>query len=233
VCGKSGHHAAQCRRRARNNNPPRVNIAQGKDTIVAVVSQVNLMTNVSKRVVDFCATRHICANKSAFTFYTSVWDGEEHVYLGDCRTTLVLGKGKVLLKLTSGKTLALSDVLHVPSIRVNLIYVSLLGKVVVKVSFESDKVFVMTKNNVFVGKGYCDQGLFVLNISEIINESCSSAYIFDSYDMWHARLGHVNSSYVMKLQRLRLINMNDKQSGKCDVCVESKITKKTCYHVER
>jgi len=187
---------------------------------------------VSKWVVDSGATRHICANRSAFTSYTSVGDGEEHVYLGDSRTTPVIRKGKVLLILTSGKTLALSDVLHVPCIRVNLIFVALLGKVGVKVSFEYDKI-VMTKNNAFVGKGYCDQCLFVLNISEIINESCSSAYIVDSYDMWHARLGHVNSSYVMKLQRLGLINMHDKQSGKCDVCVESKITKKTCYPVER
>jgi len=112
-------------------------------------------------------------------------------------TTPILGKGKVLLKLTSGKR-ALNDVLHVPSIRVNLIFVALLSKVWVKVSFESDKI-VMTKNNVFVGKGYCDQGLFVLNISEVMNESESSAYIVDSYDIWHARLGHVNSSYVMKL----------------------------------
>jgi len=68
----------------------------------------------------------------------------------------------------------------------------------------------MTNNNVFVGKGYFDQGLFVLNISEIINES-SSAYIVDLYDMWHSRLGHVNSSYVMKLQQLELINMHDKK----------------------
>jgi len=37
----------------------------------------------------------------------------------------------------------------------------------------------------------------------------------------------------MKLQRLGLINMHDKQNSKCDVCVESKITKKTCYSVER
>jgi len=49
VCGKSGHHAPLCRRRARNDNPLRANIAQGEDdTIVAVVSQVNLITNVSK-----------------------------------------------------------------------------------------------------------------------------------------------------------------------------------------
>ena len=53
------------------------------------------------------------------------------------------------------------------------------------------------------------------------------------YDIWHARLGHVNSSYVIKLHRLGLIKMHGKQSSKCDVCVESKITKKTCHFVER
>jgi len=84
-----------------------------------------------------------------------------------------------------------------------------------------------------MGKKYCDQGLFVLNIYEVMNESKSSVYIVDSYDIWHARLEHVNSSYFMKLQRLGLINMHDKQNSKCDVCVESKITKKTCYFVER
>jgi len=125
----------------------------------------------------------------------------------------------------------LSDVLHVPSLKVNLISRALLGKVRVKVSFESDKI-VMTKNNVFVGKGYCDQGLFVFNIYEVINESGSSAYIIDSYDVWHARLGHVNYSYVMKLQQVGIINMQDKKSSKCDICVESKITKKTCHFVE-
>jgi len=102
-----------------------------------------------------------------------------------------------------------------------LISVALLGKVGVKVLFESDKI-VMTKNNVFVGKGYCDQGLFVLNVSNVIDESgfVSFAYIVDSYDIWHARLGHLNSLYVIKLQQLGLINMHDKQSMKCDVCVE-------------
>jgi len=30
VCEKSGHLAPQCRCRARNNNPPRANIAKGK-----------------------------------------------------------------------------------------------------------------------------------------------------------------------------------------------------------
>jgi len=58
------------------------------------------MTNVSKWVVDSGTTRHICANISVFTSYTSVGEGEEHVYLGHSRTTPVLGKGNILLKLT-------------------------------------------------------------------------------------------------------------------------------------
>jgi len=37
----------------------------------------------------------------------------------------------------------------------------------------------------------------------------------------------------MKLQRLGLINMHDKQNSKFDICVESKIMKKTCHSVER
>jgi len=50
-------------------------------------------------------------------------------------------------------------VLYVPYIKFNLISITLLGKVGVKVSFESNKI-AMTKNNNVVGKGYYDQGLF-------------------------------------------------------------------------
>ena len=116
-------------------------------------------------MVDSSATRHICANKNAFTSYTLVGDDKKVVYLGDSHTTQVLGKGKVMPKLTLGKTLAFSDVLHVPNIRTNLVSI-LLGNVGVKVSFESDRI-VMTKNNILVGKGFCNQGLFVLSILKL------------------------------------------------------------------
>ena len=68
-------------------------------------------------MVDSGATRHIYGNRSASTSYTTVKEGEEQVFIGDSRSTPVIGKGKVLLKLTSGKVLALSHVLHVPDIR--------------------------------------------------------------------------------------------------------------------
>ena len=131
VFGKPGHFVSQYRCRVmRNDNPPkpRANLVEGDDIIVAVISQVNVVTNVNKWLVDSGATRHICANKRMFTSYIVMGDGEEQVYLGDSRTTPIQGKGKVLLKLTSRKILALNDVLHVPSIRVNIVLEALLIK---------------------------------------------------------------------------------------------------------
>ena len=93
-----------------------------------------------------------------------------------------------MLKLTLRKTLALNEVLHVPNIRANLVYVAVLERVGVKVSFENDKI-VMTKNNIFVEKGFCNQGLFVLSIAENMNgKAWSFAYLVDSYDVWNVRL---------------------------------------------
>jgi len=48
VCGKSSHHAPQCIHRAKIKYPPKENLVEREDTIVAVVSQVNLVTNLNK-----------------------------------------------------------------------------------------------------------------------------------------------------------------------------------------
>ena len=88
-----------------------------------------------------------------------------------------MGKGKVLLKLTSRRTISLTDVLHVPEIRWNLISVFLLEKAGVKVCFESDKI-VMIRNGQFVVNGYCSQGLFMLNVLEIMNENASTSFAY-------------------------------------------------------
>ena len=116
---------------------------------------MNVVTNVNKWVVDFGATGTSVLIKVCLP-PTLLWGMEKNKFI-----LVIQGKWKVLLKLTSEKTLALNDALHVPSIKVNLVSVVLLGKVGVKISFEYDKI-VMTKNNVFVGNGYCDQGFFVL-----------------------------------------------------------------------
>ncbi|RVW91789.1 Retrovirus-related Pol polyprotein from transposon TNT 1-94 [Vitis vinifera] len=118
--------------------------------------------------------------------------------MGNASSSMVEGKGDVVLNLTSGKKLTLMDVLFVPEIRKNLVSASLLSKKGFKLVFESDK-FVLTKGGTFVGKGYMSEGLFKLNvfndnvIASTINKSfMSSTYIVESCELWHSRLGHVN-----------------------------------------
>lgn len=53
---------------------------------------------------------------------------DKKVQLGDAHTTNVAGIGDVKLDFTSGKTLILKDVMHVPEIRKNLVVVFLLNK---------------------------------------------------------------------------------------------------------
>ena len=126
--------------------------------------------------------------------------------MGDSKSSPTIGKGKVLLKLTSRKVLALSNVLRMPNIHWNLVSVSLLWKVGVMILFDSDKI-ILIRNDVFARKGYCNQGFFMLNVSKHINKNTSSSsfYIVDSCDIWHGRLGHMNLSYINKMVDLSLI----------------------------
>ena len=80
------------------------------------------MTKVKGWVVNLACTRHIGAFKEEFSSYTPMAEGTKCVYVRDNRSMPVSGKGKVFLKLTSGKTLSLNNVLHVPNFHYNLIF---------------------------------------------------------------------------------------------------------------
>ena len=122
--------------------------------------------------------------------------------MGNSATSKVEDQGQVVLKITSGKELTLNNVLHVPYIRRNLVSGSLLSKKGFILVFESDK-FVLTKYEMYVGKGYMSDGLFKMNVMTIVpNKKNSFAYILESSNVWHGSLGHVNYDALR-----RLINM--------------------------
>uniref|UniRef100_M1CMY3 Gag-pol polyprotein n=1 Tax=Solanum tuberosum TaxID=4113 RepID=M1CMY3_SOLTU len=68
-----------------NDNPAKLNInlAETDDMIIAIISEINVVTNMRNWVIDSGATRHICINKNDFVSYTQVEKGEDIVYLGD------------------------------------------------------------------------------------------------------------------------------------------------------
>ena len=93
-----------------------------------------------------------------FTTFGLVSNGEK-LFMENSTTSIVEGKCKVVLKMTSGKELTLNDVLFVPDIRKNLVSGSLINKHGFHIIFKSDKV-VLTKRGVYVGKRYMLGGMF-------------------------------------------------------------------------
>ena len=95
---------------------------------------------------------------------------------------------KVILNTTYEKFLTLNNVLHIGSIRKNLVFGLLLSKNSFKMVFESDK-FILSKSDIFIDKRYhCDDFLkinvmTIVTIDENNNKIVSSSYLFESYDV--------------------------------------------------
>ena len=202
--------------------------------LTAMISEGNMAGNPKEWWIDTGATRHICANRSMFSSYTTV-GGDEKLYMGNSSTSKVKGVGKIALKMTSRKIVTLINVLHVLNVRKNLVSGSLLSKNGFKLVFVSDK-FVLSKNEMYVGKGYLSDGLFKLNVITIVTKvdlnKVASSYVLESSNIWHARLGHVNYKSIKKLMNMGLLPKFDCTNEKSQVCVESKFSKPPFHSVD-
>ena len=101
--------------------------------------------------------------------------------------------------------------------------------------FKSDMV-VLSKNEMYVGKGYVNNGLFKLNVMTLKpkNEASSSAYLLESSNLWHGRLGHVNLNSLRKLINMKHIpNFQINLKHKCETCVEAKLTRLSFQIIKR
>ena len=100
--------------------------------------------------------------------------------------------------------------------------------------FESDKI-ILSKFGMYVGKGYVSDGLFKLNVMAIINKNNqSSVYLLESSNLWHGRLGHINYNTLRRLINLDHIpSFQIDSKHKCEICVETKLTRSSFQTIER
>ena len=95
--------------------------------LTAIIFEVNLVgSNPKEWWIDTGATRHVCYDKKMFSTFEPIEAGEK-VFMGNSSTSEINGQGKVVLSITSGKELTLTNVLYVPEIRKNLVSGSLLN----------------------------------------------------------------------------------------------------------
>ena len=180
--------------------------------------------------LDSGANVHVCSDRSFFKNYQNSSGGS--VILGNNSTAQILGIGDVELKMTSGKVLILKDVRYVPEVRRNLISGSSLVQLGYKIVLESNRV-IISKNNVFIGKGYVCDGLFKLNNVSSLNK-ISKVFNVETSDIWHKRLGHINMKKIRRMMDLGLVPSAPVDfKSKCEDCVQAKQPRKPYKSVER
>ncbi|XP_060190446.1 uncharacterized protein LOC132619613 [Lycium barbarum] len=147
-CGKAGHKAPDCRLSKKDKKKGQANMVEKNDDmddLCAMLSECNLVGNPKEWWLDSGATRHVCSVKEAFATYAPAGP-EEELFMGNIATAKVEGYGKILLKMTSGKVLTLNNVLHVPTIRENLVSAGLLVKNGFKCMLVSEKILLVSGN---------------------------------------------------------------------------------------
>ena len=113
------------------------------------------------------------------------------------------------------QSVELNNVLYILELWKNLIFVSLLDKNGFKYVFIFKKI-ILSKGEVYVGKGYLTEGLYKMNVMTVeINKSSNSSYLLGFYDLWHGYLGHVNYKTLRKLINLEVLPKFECNKSKC------------------
>nr|GEX22474.1 zinc finger, CCHC-type [Tanacetum cinerariifolium] len=169
--------------------------------------------------IDSGATTHVCKDRCWFKTYEPVKDGYV-LYMGDDHFAHVQSKGSMELEFSYGKTITLFNVLYVPKLHKNLVSGHMLNKCGYKQVYESDK-YILSKSGVFVGFGYYNNDMFMLNLNKVPGDSdsvyMSSSTVVNS-SLWHARLGHVHYKRMLEISKDDLIAAIDENIEKCTTC---------------
>ncbi|KAL6345742.1 hypothetical protein AAG906_017486 [Vitis piasezkii] len=162
---------------------------------------------------------------------------EEFVYMGDGSKVKVEFFGMIKLRLATESFLLLHDVVYIPSLRRNLIYVSVLDRHGYSFHFGDGKVDIFS-NSVLIGNGVLFGNLYSLSLhhdplcdSSSVNSivGCKRARMnLSSSLLWHKHLGHISRQRLKRLVRDRVLsNLDFLDFETCVVCLKWKMTAKT------
>nr|GEW42982.1 zinc finger, CCHC-type [Tanacetum cinerariifolium] len=218
-----------------------IDVAVKRTTQMLMVWEKGLRTNPKTKVdaiawwIDYGATTHVCKDRCWFKTFEPVEDGSV-LYMGGEHFAPVHGKGSVALEFSFGKTVTLFNVLYVPKLRKNLVYGPVLNKCGYKQVYESDK-YILSKCGVLVGFGYYNNGMFMLNLNKVPDDSdsvyMSSSSTVVNTSLWHARLGHMHYKRMLEMSKDELIPAIDENSDKCTTSRDAIFNENHIYSIHR
>lgn len=190
--------------------------------------------------LDTGATIHITNSLREFRSSRKPNERELMVNMGNGVKVKVEHVGVVRLPLSSGHVLELRDVAYVPSIRRNLISISVLDRCGYTFHFGNGHVSLYC-NSLLVGSGTLSDGLYMVVLHSDFGGSSSQvpnanvivgskrARLNEKSSMlWHKRLGHISKERIQRLIKDGILHDLDfSDFGTCIECIKGKLTAKT------
>ncbi|KAH9669148.1 retrovirus-related pol polyprotein from transposon TNT 1-94-like protein [Citrus sinensis] len=231
-CKKPGHKRAECRGFKA--------WLEKKGIPVAFVGFESNLVDVPSDTwwLDTGATINITNSLQEFKSRREPNEGELIVHMGNGVTTKVESIGVVRLHLATCYVLDLLDRVYIPSIRRNLISVSILDRYGYTFHFGDRKVYLF-RNSELVGSDTLYDGLYMIDLFSRAVESSSNAHVMhvvsstrarvdeNSSMLWHKRLGHISKQRMERLIKDDILhNLDFSDFGTCVDCIKGKLTAK-------
>jgi hypothetical protein len=176
-------------------------------------------------IVHSGATQHMTFEQEWFTTYERI--SRMRVFMGDDTILEAIGKGSIKAIMQVGGQLThttITQVLHVPKMKNNLILVSKLISEGFKVEFDKDGCKVNDARGVVVPQARRDKNLYFLNVNVLKDMAHVANSLEESAMLWHEKLGHLNMASLKELDAM-VDGMNLKEVPLhhiCERCVKGK-----------
>ena len=222
-CNKPGHKKSECHSllRSREKQPQGIfgNL---------ILNEINTtIIKFGSWWADSGATAHISNTMQGFRGLQKINDGASYIYMGNDAKAKIEGIGVFELKLNNGSTFDLVDCLYAPSLRRNLLSVSMLEKLGYDFYFGNGR-FLMKKNNVVVLYGFRNNNMYQVHLCGSIVCDVNVSVKDNATYLWHLRLGHVSKQKIGRMIKMGLLSdviLEDYPT--CESCIEGKMTKKS------
>ena len=203
-CKKEGHMKKNCEKRKawlRNQNSSADTASVASDSGQDVLTVTTDSDSHGDWILDSGCSYHMSPNRSLFDTYKSC-EGSS-VMMGNRTSCKMVGIGTVKIKMFDGVVRTLTDVRHIPDLRLNLISLGTLDSTGCSISI-SGGVVKVKKGAMVVMKEEKKGNLYRLIGESVIGGvavTSSEDHDADDTELWHMRLAHMSEKGMLELHK--------------------------------
>lgn len=226
-CKKPGHWKRECRIFLKEQKEKNKSESNSGNALVGVQSKDIETRESEKWYVDSGASDHMTSRREWFSNYET-FKVQLPVRIGDGKYIMAIGKGNINVQAKIGDKWVdshLSNVLHVPDLKVNLFSCGACLDKGIKMVTDSDGC-IFKKNNRIVAIGVRENKMFSMLLrTRPLQQADQANVAIENFTLlqWHEMLSHQNVQYVRSYLKYMQIPFTDtKNKFFCEACIYGK-----------